>query len=143
MGKPNVNINVGGAANGTQTYKIVVLKSNIPFVQQISSEDTIYVIKWDYDLGGEEVSVPTNCVLKFEGGSVNNGIMYLNGCDIVPTFNSVENNSLVLNGYPKAGVYKWDRELGKPLWCNGEKWVDAMGNPVEVEQENEEVANNN
>lgn len=82
MGKPNVNINVGGAANGTQTYKTVVLKPNIPFAQQLGSEDTIYVIKWDYDLGGEEVNVPANCVLKFEGGSLSNGIVISNNTKV-------------------------------------------------------------
>ena len=79
MGKPNVNINVGGPDNNhPQTYKTVILKPNIPFAQQLGSEDTIYVIKWDYDLGGEEVSIPANCVLKFEGGSLSNGTIIMN-----------------------------------------------------------------
>ena len=75
MGKPNIN--VGGAANGIQTYKTIVLKPNIPFAQQLGNEDTIYVIKWDYDLGGGEINVPANCVLKFDGGSLNNGSITL------------------------------------------------------------------
>ena len=35
--------------------------------------NTIYIIQYDYDLNGATITIPANCVLKFEGGSFCNG----------------------------------------------------------------------
>ena len=44
MGKPNINVNVGGAKNDyPQTYKTKMLKPNLGFAEQVVDEDTIYV----------------------------------------------------------------------------------------------------
>lgn len=45
--------------------------------------NTIYIIQYDYCLAGQTIEVPENCVLRFEGGSLRNGIMSLNYCNIV------------------------------------------------------------
>ena len=39
----------------------------------INQANTIYEIRYDFDLGGEEITIPEGCVLKFEGGSFRNG----------------------------------------------------------------------
>ena len=39
----------------------------------MSVERTKYVIKWDFDLDGKTITVPENCVLEFDGGSLRNG----------------------------------------------------------------------
>lgn len=51
----------------------LVLKKNKTFAEQVTEENTIYEIRYDFDLGGESVTIPKNCVLKFEGGSLSNG----------------------------------------------------------------------
>lgn len=38
--------------------------------------NTIYVIKKEFNLQGNRITVPNNCVLLFEGGSLNNGLIY-------------------------------------------------------------------
>lgn len=82
--KPNVNVTVGGPVKPTNyTYKTVILKNNLPFAAQIGDPNCIYVIKWDYDLGGETVTIPENCVLKFEGGSISNGTVVGNNTSII------------------------------------------------------------
>ena len=48
-------------------------RKNILTQDKINKANTIYVIKYDFDLGGEEITIPDNCVLKFEGGSLSNG----------------------------------------------------------------------
>lgn len=80
MNEQNINVSVLGAQIGVpSTYKNIVLKPNILdrinvlTQDMISEENTIYVIKWDFDLGGEDVTISKNCVLKFEGGSLSNG----------------------------------------------------------------------
>lgn len=37
--------------------------------------NTIYIIQYDYCLAGQTIEVPENCVLRFEGGSLRNGVL--------------------------------------------------------------------
>lgn len=39
----------------------------------INQSNTIYEIRYDYDLNGATINLPQNCILKFCGGSLNNG----------------------------------------------------------------------
>lgn len=39
----------------------------------LNKENTIYIIQYDYDLNGQIIRVPKNCVLDFQGGSFRNG----------------------------------------------------------------------
>ncbi len=79
MGKPNVNVFVGGPVNSDpdRIYGTKYLKPNIPFGLQVTDEDTKYVVRSNFDLGGETVSVPSHCIVEFDGGSVNNGTLSL------------------------------------------------------------------
>lgn len=75
-------------------YKI--LRRNKSFKQQIDANlegtaNTIYEIRYDFDLDEEEVTIPENCVLKFEGGSLSNG--------------SIEINNVEVSGTPILGVW--------------------------------------
>ena len=64
------------AVNGIKGYKI--LRTTSSFAEQVTDEDTIYEIRYVFDLGGEEVEMPDGCMLKFSGGSLMNG--NLAGC---------------------------------------------------------------
>lgn len=55
---------------------------NILTQDMINQENTIYIIQYDYDLNGAEITIPTNCVLQFEGGSLKNGIINSDDCII-------------------------------------------------------------
>lgn len=46
---------------------------NVLLQEMISEANTIYHIQYDYDLDGKDITIPTNCTLKFEGGSFKNG----------------------------------------------------------------------
>lgn len=48
-------------------------KRNILTPAMINQPNTIYEIRYDFDLNGETINVPENCTLKFEGGSLGNG----------------------------------------------------------------------
>ena len=65
---------------------VIVLKKNLPFKQQVELEgegNTVFEIRYDYDLDGERVAVPSHCTLRFVGGSVNNGILALADGDTI------------------------------------------------------------
>ena len=48
---------------------------NILTPAMINQPNTIYEIRYDFDLNGGTINVPENCTLKFEGGSLNNGFI--------------------------------------------------------------------
>lgn len=50
-------------------------KKNILTKEMISKPNTIYEIRYDFDLDGKEIAVPKNCVLKFNGGKLENGTL--------------------------------------------------------------------
>lgn len=52
-------------------YKI--LRKDATFASQVTDANTIYEIRYDFDLGGEEVTIPEGCELSFVGGSIDNG----------------------------------------------------------------------
>ena len=55
------------------------VKRNILYQDMINKENTVYEIRYDFDLGGNEIIIPEDCILKYEGGSLNNGhIVYQN-----------------------------------------------------------------
>ena len=62
----------------------VVLDKDKSFVEQVTQENFIYEIRYDFDLGGNTIpfTIPENCVLKFNGGSLNNGTMEGNNTSI-------------------------------------------------------------
>lgn len=58
-------------------YKIlrrnIVGRKNILTQEMINQPDTIYEIRYDFDLNGAQITIPKNCILKFDGGSLSNG----------------------------------------------------------------------
>ena len=76
----DVNIKVTALTtnpNVPVTYKTIILKKNLvngvnTLTQEMMSATNIkYVIKYDYTLS-EDIEVPANCVLEFDGGSIAN-----------------------------------------------------------------------
>ena len=58
-------------------------ESNILTQSDFADDHTIYVIEYDFDLNGTQISIPEGCVLDFEGGSLDNGTIVLEDTDIV------------------------------------------------------------
>lgn len=73
-------------------YKI--LRKNATFAAQVTEQNTIYEIRYAFDLGGASVTIPAGCVLKFEGGMINNGTIDGNGCSVFGYRNCFRNCSI-------------------------------------------------
>lgn len=68
-----------------QSKGYVILRKNLCLVNgvvkniltqnMVSKANTIYEIRYDFDLNGETINIPDNCILKFEGGTFNNGFI--------------------------------------------------------------------
>jgi hypothetical protein len=52
---------------------------NILTAVMLSEANTIYEIRYDFDLNGETIEMKEGCTLKFKGGSLNNGKIIFNG----------------------------------------------------------------
>ena len=52
-------------------YKI--LRKDATFAAQVTDENTIYEIRYDFDLNAGSVTIPAGCVLRFNGGRIDNG----------------------------------------------------------------------
>lgn len=74
----------------------IVNNRNINLLTQemISDSNTVYEIRYDFDLNGQEIVIPENCVLQFEGGSFNNGTLNFND-SIIKNLNTNFINCLV------------------------------------------------
>lgn len=53
--------------------KNIVEGKNILTQEMINEPNTIYEVRYDFDLNNAEITIPENCVLKFNGGSLSNG----------------------------------------------------------------------
>lgn len=53
--------------------KNIISNKNVLTQAMLADENTIYIIQYDYDLNEAEITIPNNCILKFDGGSLNNG----------------------------------------------------------------------
>ena len=55
----------------------ILLSPQKSFSSQCTKENAIYEVRYNFDLKGKAVRLPKGCVLKFNGGSINNGKLYL------------------------------------------------------------------
>lgn len=82
----------------------VILRKNQTVAAQITTSNTIYEIRYDFDLGTAQIDMPANCVLKFNGGKFVGGSIVGNNttvdCPVVNCFSA----STVLSGTWKANI---------------------------------------
>lgn len=90
--------------------KHIVNGTNILAQHMINKPNTIYIIQYDYCLGGETIEIPENCVLQFEGGSLRNG--------------SIKGNNTILKASP---VKIFDNIIIKNTWNVSESYLEWFG----------------
>lgn len=60
----------------TNGYKILRPDNGNTLTQNnFPDTNTTYIIRYSFDLNNAEITIPDNCILKFEGGSLNNGTL--------------------------------------------------------------------
>lgn len=81
----NVKAVIGGPINkpSESFYKNKIISGNHSFASQVVSSNTKYVIRFNFDLNNQEVTIPENCVLEFDGGIISNGTLIGNNTKIV------------------------------------------------------------
>ena len=74
------------------------VKKNILYQDMINKENTIYEIRYDFNLNGAEITIPEGCVLDFQGGSFSNGIIIGSYTSIKANVRKVFELNIVLKG---------------------------------------------
>lgn len=73
----------------------------------IEKPNTKYHIQYDYDLNQREITIPENCVLDFQGGSLKSGILNFNNTKLKGNYNIFKEN-IDFNGTIQTKVNpKW------------------------------------
>ena len=90
----------------------ILSDNSIPLQAQMATANTIYEIRGNFDLSNEtngQVTVPNNCLLRFNGGSFSNGVLIADDCKIesplVKIFDHMTFQGNFLNGitFPDSG----------------------------------------
>lgn len=85
-------------------YKIlrknIVDGKNLLTQNMLNDSNTVYEIRYDFDLNGVTLIIPDNCLLKFNGGSISNGVLNGNNTKIqvIGTY-EIFNNILLKNSW--------------------------------------------
>lgn len=122
--------------DSTNGMGYVILRKNKTFAEQVTKGNTIYEIRYDYDLDRGEVTIPANCTLKFNGGSISNGTLSLTNTLLLPLGLSVRD--YILKGVSITGNYRegqivYDSALKKQKLWNGTDWVNLDGTALAEE----------
>ena len=94
--------------------KYKVPQKNTPLSKQVTEDNTIYVIKYDFDLETSSIAIPPTCILKFEGGSINNGTVVGNNTTINADPIRIFSISTILEGSWNVGFWypEWYGAIG-------------------------------
>ena len=61
----------------------VILKQSANVQNQMKKENVTYIVKYNFDLKGSEISIPKDSQLQFQGGSFSNGIVKGNATEVI------------------------------------------------------------
>lgn len=80
----------------------------------LNEENTVYIIQYDFDLNGKALTIPMGCTLWFQGGSINNGSLYLNETAILGAFEFADMGTAKLFGkFNKGQIMAFTNEEAK------------------------------
>lgn len=82
---------------------VILRKDNNKVLSQnaISKENTIFEIRYDFDLNGQTINLPKNSILKFEGGSLKNGTIVGNNS----SFTALASNKVLFSNIIFSGSF--------------------------------------
>ena len=100
--------------------------NNVLTQEMMNQENTVYIVQYDFDLDGGVISIPEGCTLLFQGGSINNGTIYLQDTAIMGVFEKADMGSVNLFGSSKIGqlmTFRDDNDVPELRWWSGSEWI--------------------
>lgn len=92
---------------------VVTLVENKPFAEQVTKDNTIYIVKYEFDLQGEVVQLPFGCTLDFQGGRLRNGTLVGQG-SVIHAYRRIFENVTVSGLWDCVGNAGWFAD-GTPI----------------------------
>ncbi len=86
-------------------YECVILRKGVPLGRQMKKKHVVYEIKYNFDLRGETVLIPSDCILKFNGGHLANGTIVFNNTIIESAYSDVFNQIAVSGSIANREVW--------------------------------------
>lgn len=83
------------------------VRKNILTQDMIDMANTVYEIRYDFDLSGEEINIPKDCILLFRGGSLRNGSIILDQTIIDATLYQIFYNVTTKGYSPSDCQVEW------------------------------------
>lgn len=100
------------------------VKKNILYQDMFTQSNTIYEIRYDFDLNGQEITIPEGCVLDFQGGSLSNGNIVGNNTVIKAPLLEILNNIELIG--------KWKTNTWYPEWFKSINDQEAIDCCIEI-----------
>lgn len=119
----NIQKESGCTENALKESKVVYLTpnfvngKNVLTQNMINKANTEYIIQYDYDLCGNEFTIPDGCVLHFAGGMLTNGALIGNNSIIEAGLNNIFGDTKLRGTWSVKEFYP--------------EWFGAIGNGVE------------
>lgn len=99
----------------TRTIDYIVLDRNKAIENQFKKQNTIYEVRYDFDLLGKSVTIPDGCSLYFNGGTISNGHIIGNNTIVDAKLTKIFDSNVLLTG-------SWNATEAYP------QWFGALGN---------------
>lgn len=110
----------------------VILRKNKTFAEQVTKANTIYEIRYDFDLKGEEFTMCKKCILFFNGGSLSNGTIIGDGTSIkASNYEIFKHGESSFRGYKKDNIYGYVHRKTNAITIGG-TWVNKHVSPYWV-----------
>lgn len=104
---------------------------NVLTQEMVNEENTIYEVRYDFDLQGATINLHTNSSLKFVGGTINNGTVTVSNGDLMGIRSFNEAGTAAFEGtFVKGLILTFDDGV---KYFNGTEWVGiATGGEIET-----------
>ena len=84
---------------------VLVLSDSRAFAEQLTRNNTTYIIKSSFNLNGKEIKLPEKCILKFDGGEINNGTLIGNNSSIIADNVTIFSNIIIKGSWSVNDIY--------------------------------------
>lgn len=102
----------------------------------IDEPNTIYIIQYDFCLNDTTITIPENCELRFDGGTINGGTLALDYTKVTGVNMKKEMGiNLKFEGYFREGQSFYNNLSEKVEYFDGVFWVDALGTYIDLNKE--------
>ena len=87
--------------------KNIVDGKNVLTQEMVNEPDTVYEIRYDFNLDGGQITIPENCILKFNGGSFMNGTVNCDNTVITADAYLIFLDVVIKGRYSSEGRIEW------------------------------------